>query len=97
MFINSESDTSSSNANYRPAFVGYFEQQDRKSQQASSQNQAPDRQPIPVAPPQVPPLAQQQQQQAPANRPSAPVSQFQANARQPFQRSFIDGDFSFVS
>lgn len=96
MFINSESDTSSSNANYRPAFVGYFEQQDRKSQQASSQNQAPDRQPIPVAPPQVPPLAQQQQQ-APANRPSAPVSQFQANARQPFQRSFIDGDFSFVS
>jgi hypothetical protein len=101
-----ESDTSQSNANYRPAFMGYFEQQDRSKQAAAGPQQPP--QAIPVAPPQVPPSFPQQPAAPPAaNRasaaappPATPANQFQGGGnagRQPFQRSFIDGDFSFVS
>lgn len=86
--------------------MGYFEQQDRSKQAAAGPQQPP--QAIPVAPPQVPPSFPQQPAAPPAaNRasaavppPATPANQFQGGGnagRQPFQRSFIDGDFSFVS
>lgn len=92
------SDGSGTRSKYRPAFMDHFDRKEREDQEAKSNMSVATPATPPTVVPATPPQPAQPETPKPLPTVAAPYIPIATpGVYMPYQRSFIDGDFDFVS